>query len=444
MTQPDPGSTCALPIRPPASAGVQVTSLGQHKIGEVLSFAVPPGTWSLTVVSQEVPGTAIASVSYFGLTIPNSVVANDVRAPDGSVFFDDLAAPPRDESGYPDYTRLRGYYGGFTPISGALTIPNTAAGLDAVRSLGGLPEGTWQLTVNDLAAECLATSGCTGGSTTGEYDIVVITRPGPIASTGTLDVEVYLASSAVPTAAAAPSHPHVARVFSTLSTVLAKAGLCLGNVTFHDLPQWSVDRYQILDVGKTGPCDPLSQLFTLAQADSAGVHLFLLDELTESNASGSFQIVGIDGSIPGPSGVPGTINGGAVVPLLDFGVGSCSDAVDVGHCGDDRIAYVLAHEMGHWLGLYHTTERTGSLFDPLDDTPRCSCSVCAPMIDRPSCAEASPSGEPASMIGSWCARDAEDCSGVQNLMFWLFDDVRSRGALTREQGEVMRLNPAVR
>ena len=47
------------------------------------------------------------------------------------------------------------------------------------------------------------------------------------------------------------------------------------------------------------------------------------------------------------------------------------------------------------------------------------------------------------MVGSWCARDAEDCSGVQNLMFWLFDDVRSRAALTREQGEVMRLNPAV-
>jgi hypothetical protein len=253
----------------------------------------------------------------------------------------------------------------------------------------------------------------------------------------------------VPAAAGAPSNPHVARVFSTLSTVLANAGLCLGNVTFHDLPRWAVDRYKILNVDNTGPCDPLSQLFTLAQADSAGVHLFLLDELTESSSGGSLRIVGIDGSIPGPSGVPGTINGGAVVPLLDFGAvkpGARCDAgapVNVLGCGDDRTAYVLAHEMGHWLGLYHTTERTGSLFDPLGDTPRCSCSVCAPMIDRPRCAEANPSDPPVDMLGSWCAREAEDCGGAQNLMFWLFDDVRSRAALTRQQAEVMRLNPAV-
>jgi hypothetical protein len=454
MQGSDPGTTCATSIRAPAS-GIQVTSLGQHRVGEQLSFSLQPGTWSFTVVSQQVPGTAVGAVTYLGTALPNSVVPTEVRAPDGSVFFDDLADIPTDASGYSDYTGLLGYYGGFTPISGALTLPNTAAGLEAVRSRGGLADGTWKLTVGDFAAECAAIAAddlannqpvrCTGGDTNGEYDLLVITRPGPISSTGTLDLEVYLANSAV-TASSAPDNPHVRRVFTTLSTVLANAGLCLGKVTFHDLPPWAVDRYKILNVDHTGPCDPLSQLFTLGQADSAGVHLFLLDELTESGASGNFQIVGIDGSIPGPSGVPGTINGGAVVPLLDFGVGSCGsgDAVDVSQCGDDRIAYVVAHETGHWLGLYHTSERTGSLFDPLDDTPRCSCSVCAPMVDRPACAENNPDGEPTSMVGSWCAQDAEDCGGAQNLMFWLFDDVRTRAALTREQGEVMRLNPAVR
>jgi len=35
------------------------------------------------------------------------------------------------------------------------------------------------------------------------------------------------------------------------------------------------------------------------------------------------------------------------------------------------------------------------------------------------------------------------CGGGDNLMFWLLDHA-SAGALSRDQGQVMRLNPAVR
>lgn len=38
---------------------------------------------------------------------------------------------------------------------------------------------------------------------------------------------------------------------------------------------------------------------------------------------------------------------------------------------------VLAHETGHYLGLFHTTERDGADFDPLDDTPRCDAATIA-------------------------------------------------------------------
>jgi hypothetical protein len=31
----------------------------------------------------------------------------------------------------------------------------------------------------------------------------------------------------------------------------------------------------------------------------------------------------------------------------------------------------MAHEIGHYLGLFHTTETDGSTTDPLDDTPNC-------------------------------------------------------------------------
>jgi hypothetical protein len=441
MTAADPGTTCETPIRSPVIAGAQ--SLGELQVGQQMQFQVPAGTWSVTIVSQEVADSASDTVVFLGSAVPNSVVPTSVVAPDGTVFFDDLAPVPRDSLGYPDLTQLFGYYGGFTPVSGALTLPNTTPSLDVVRSAGELPAGTWRLTVNDFAFECGSISGCsTGSPSSGRYDVRVLTRPGPITSTGTLDLDVYFASADL-TAAQAVGDPQVERLFQSIATVLGNAGICLGRVVLHDLPQWARDRYSIVNVDSIGPCDPLSQLFTLALAQSSSVHLFLVDDLQVTDDGDPFQIAGIDGSIPGPSGVPGTVNGGAVATLANLGQGTCGSALDLASCGTDHLAFVLAHEVGHWLGLYHPTERSGTLFDPLADTPTCACAACAPMVEQASCADKNPPGPATDMIGRYCASNAATCSGASNLMFWLLDDERSNGSVTAQQAEVMRLNPAV-
>ncbi|ABS28449.1 conserved hypothetical protein [Anaeromyxobacter sp. Fw109-5] len=442
MTASEP-VTCTTPVRSSVHPGTQL--LGELRVGQEAEFQVPEGSWSVTIVSQEVAASAPDEIQLDGFPIPNSVVPAEVRAPDGRVYYDELASVPEDGDGYPDFTRLLGYYGGFTPTSGALTIPNTTPGLDLARSAGGLPAGTWRLTVNDYAYECQSMSGCTGGGGSGRYDVRVITRPGPIASTGTLDLDVYVASLEL-TAAQAARDPNMDRLFQRVASALGNAGLCLGRVVLHDLPEWARQRYASVNIDSTGPCDPLSQLFTLAEAQTPSIHLFLVDELTVTEGDTQFQIVGIDGSIPGPSGVPGTVNGGAVVTLGDLGQGRCGSAPDVAGCGTDRLAYIVAHEASHWLGLYHTTERSGTLFDPLADTATCACAACAPPSERARCADRNtdPSQEPTPMIGSYCADDARTCAGASNLMFWLLDDARSNGSLTPEQAEVMRLNPAVR
>jgi hypothetical protein len=467
MTAPDPGTACQTPIRAPVYPGAQ--SLGELPVGAQAQFQVPPGTWSVTVVSQEVAGSApdfvyletgqtcgatadcgaglqcVSGQCAFG--IPNSVVPTGVTAPDARVFYDDFAQAPQDANGYPDYTGLLGYYGGFTPVSGALTLPNTSPGLDAARSAGGLPPGVWKLTVNDYAYECAAMSGCTGGSSSSRYDVQVLTRAGPITSTGTLDVDVYVASSSA-TAAGLAHDPQLARLFQSVAAVLGHAGLCLGSVVLHDLPAWAQSRYANVNIDSTGPCDPLSQLFTLAEAPRPSIHLFLVDELTvtANDPNDPFAIVGIDGSIPGPSGVPGTVNGGAVVTLADLGMGSCGGIVDIAHCGTDRMAFIVAHEASHWLGLYHTTERSGTMFDPLSDSPTCACATCAPVADRATCEDklTDPSQTPFDMTGADCSGAGTTCAGASNLMFWLLDDARSNGSVTPQQSEVMRLNPAGR
>ena len=64
---------------------------------------------------------------------------------------------------------------------------------------------------------------------------------------------------------------------------------------------------------------------------------------------------GISGGIPGPPR-PGTPRSGVAV------------SVELAGNDSDVLAHVMAHEGGHFLGLFHTVEFFGAE-DPLPDTP---------------------------------------------------------------------------
>jgi hypothetical protein len=72
------------------------------------------------------------------------------------------------------------------------------------------------------------------------------------------------------------------------------------------------------------------------------------------------------------------------------------------------MAVTCAHEMGHYLGLYHTSERDGQQHDPIADTPECT-------------------------------PTQSSCEDAGNIMYWTGGASRSR--LTDGQGVVMRLHP---
>ncbi len=450
---PIPDPPCALPVRSvaPAFPAAQVQDKGAHPVGSVIQFDVPENTSSFSIVSQEVDGSAVQDVTIKqggqDVALPNTVQPTNLVAPGSVQFYDDLAGIPSDP------TSLLAQYVGFQAATGTMTLPNTSRALDLVRSSGGLPAGTWQFTLTDTAAECKVL-GCTAAHADGTYDVKILTRPGLLDRTGVLDVDVYFVSQdpdrPTLTAGDATADPatdetarHFQRFVSTLAQLFSRVGLCVGTVRVHEVPDWVRSDFHDLDVDASGPCAPMSRLFTLA-APERGVHLFLVDTLVTTSGSGSGAVlVGIDGSIPGPSAVPGTLNSGAAVVLSNFGLeraaGACSGAADVGHCGTDQVAYVAAHEAGHWLGLYHTTESSGALFDPLADTPTCPCSACAPAGQRAQCG-----GGGVRLFSASCSGAVSGCGGADNLMFWLVDPSLSTGALSPEQGEVMRSNPAVR
>ena len=88
-----------------------------------------------------------------------------------------------------------------------------------------------------------------------------------------------------------------------------------------------------------------------------------------------------------------------------------------------------AHQIGLYLGLFHTTERNGTSFDILSDTPECNAST----QDNDS-------------SGTVTAEECESY-GADNLMFWTPWSTSSRAAgkkqetLSSHQQYVLKYSP---
>ena len=433
-------ASCDRPIVTSALPSEQVQHLGTQKVGTELSFNVPPDAGSVTIVQQA--KVAGLTVIYQNQAIDNSAVPLTITFPDGGIAYDDndpaVASIVR---GSPDGgSDLSGFYAAFagdSPNTAAFTFPNTSASLGA-----GVPEGTWKFVVNDYANECTLISGCSdGGSSDSTYDVTVVTRTQPQGSV--LDVAFYIVadmstSSGQPLRATnATTDTSVQRMVQSFRNIFAQVGIT-ANVTFYDVDATARARFGTnLDVTNTGPCEQMNQMFTLSGANPGSVmNLFLVNGLSENTPSGSFTTVGIDGTIPGPSSFNGTVQSGAVVSIADLfsGLANCGGALNVLGCGADLVAMIAAHESGHFLGLFHTTERTGDQFDPLTDTPKCPCSSCVRTSERSRCGTANPPQDVTSCVSP------PTCAGGDNLMFWL---VNPGAKLSPQQGQVMSLNPLV-
>lgn len=135
-----------------------------------------------------------------------------------------------------------------------------------------------------------------------------------------------------------------------LSIKLVSGGVALGTVTVDDIDPRFADIETL-----SGEGSDLAEMFaTSAAHGGSGVHVYLVNSLWASASSGGGFIAGISGGIPGPPGVAGTGRSGVAVlvdPALSLSL----------------IGVVAAHEIGHFLGLYHSTEMDGS-GDALDDT----------------------------------------------------------------------------
>lgn len=155
----------------------------------------------------------------------------------------------------------------------------------------------------------------------------------------------------------------------------------------------------------------LQTLFRAHPTPSEGtrVNVFLVEQLQYLPAG----VVGLSPRIPGPYLIDGTIRSGIVVEYLE-------DREQAGEEGR-TLAWIIAHELGHYLGLYHTTEINGAAQVVGHDS----------MEDTASCTDTALQSE--GTLG---------CPDAGNVMFPYIQDT-SEFKLTEDQGTVLRLNPVV-
>ncbi len=293
---------------------------------------------------------------------------------------------------------------GGTAATGAALFPSSSA----VKVIGG----TWHLSTCGFIWTQTGNQYSTKGAKGHKADTLLFARVGQGGETpskGRLKVRLWLSTPAA-TPASSYDHPIIKGMVKGAATALATAGIELAIIDRLAAPTG----YAQLSVPAKLTVDHSSAVDTLFAAaakvgGSAVLDVFVVDVVGGLEEGDNKAMGGWSGGIPGPIFHPGRVRSGVLVALK---------AQADGQMAGRR----LAHEIGHYLGLWNTTEADGSSHDPLADTPQCTM---------------------ANDKDGNTVLSAEECkaAGGDNVMFW--DTPAADAKFSAEQGAIMRGNPLV-
>ncbi len=229
-------------------------------------------------------------------------------------------------------------------------------------------------------------------------------RTGSTPSTATIIVQPYITGTTWST-------NDIASALSVMSTIYSNNG-----ITLSVKDTITISESQYATVSSSFIDSTTSAL--VSQGSDETVNLFFVEDQPSSETA----ILGVSAGIPGTMSIASSWNG-VINYLSAHATGSTLNSQVLGE--------TVAHEMGHWLGLFHTTESAGASFDPLSDTAQC----------------------PISLDGDSDGKVyAEECDGygADNLMFWTTWSTSSQAAgktqenLSTEQQYILKYSPIAR
>jgi hypothetical protein len=232
---------------------------------------------------------------------------------------------------------------------------------------------------------------------------------GQVPAKAAIQLRLFLTGAAGLTGQNALTDPRVVGMLAEANKVYASIGVTLTVIDVRNTAPGHTIISLPEDVTVSGQSD-LDTLF--AEATSAGgsavIDVFLVDQLVGGGIEGKGIVGGVAGAIPGPAFYHGIPRAGVAIAMGALGT-------------DPQLAgRTLAHELGHFLGLWHPSERDGKTFDPLTDTPEC-----------PLALDLNKDG----------IMDPTECAGQgsEDVMFWFASPLLV--GFTPGQGVIVRGNP---
>lgn len=351
-----------------ANTYVETTSLGVYELDSqsyyTLDFDVPSDASSFTITLDS--DGDLGAID--GLRGPNGEVLHDYADPLSS--------------------KMKYFDGDDNPFS--LIYPNAP-------SLN-LPTGTYEV---DVAAYG-----------PGNVEVILHIKRGDPPRAGALPLTLWFTSNAYFNAASAQNDPEFQAAVARMQQIYLAANIDLSPIVYRDVAEPAASLYSVADLGTATVGEIVYESFGGSRPEGANI-VFVEQFLTEDGDG----LYGVSAGLPGPPSSNGSNTLGVLVGLdIHFYEEGGLDTIELGA--------TMAHELGHYLGLFHISESDGASHDPLSDTPECYIRSDA---DDSGSLSADECGEPS----------------ARNVMFWTSAYGYDQDQLSTAQEWVLQRNPAI-